>query len=72
MTSKPSFMTSYRSLILSSRIFMTSPRSFMLSRLNKNESIASGDGNVVSHIFGSPFYFCANYGKPYSIVEMVL
>jgi hypothetical protein len=57
--------------MLSERIFMTSPRSFMLSRLNKNKSTTSGNGNIVSHIFGSRF-FCANYGKPYSIVKMVL
>jgi hypothetical protein len=72
MTSKPSFMTSYRSLMLSPRIFITSPRSFMLSRLNKNESTASGNGNVESRIFAAHFIFCANYGKPYRMEKMVL
>jgi hypothetical protein len=72
MTSKRSFMTSQDNLMLSPHIFMASPRSFMFSRLNKNKSTASVDGNVESHIFGCHFIFCAYYGKPYSIEKMVL
>ncbi|PZX92931.1 hypothetical protein DOS84_13765 [Flavobacterium aquariorum] len=72
MTSKPSFMTSYRSLMLRLPIFMTSQRSFMLRRLNKNESIASGWRGIDATFLAAHFIFCANYGKPYSIVKMVL
>jgi hypothetical protein len=52
MTSKPSFMTSEGHLILNPRIFMTSLLSLMLSRLTKKESTASGNGAIVSPIFG--------------------
>jgi hypothetical protein len=72
MTSKRSFMTSEVRLMLGSRIFMASPRSFMLSRLTKNESTASWNGNIESHILTAHIIFCANYGKPYSIVKMAL
>ena len=57
MTSKPRFITKLRSLILRPRIFMTSPRSFMLSRLNKNESTASGNGSVLKLHFGLSILF---------------
>jgi hypothetical protein len=50
-------MTSQDRLILSLPIFRASERSIMRSRLTKKESTASGNGAIVSPIFGKPFYF---------------
>jgi hypothetical protein len=46
-----------RILMLRQDSFMLRSRSLMLSRLKKNESTASGNGNIVSPVFGYPFYF---------------
>jgi hypothetical protein len=52
MLSQHVFITSQGRLMLSSPIFRTSLRGFMLSKLTKKESTASGNGDVVSPIFG--------------------